>query len=99
MQSQPQRPTTLKTRNGHEKVVYQNYRFIFDKYIADGTQKAWRCEFKTRGCKARIWTDLLDNVLSERVGKEIVHSHPQPLGLCCGQELKQEIAGEEMVRN
>jgi hypothetical protein len=63
----------INTKKGKPKKQHEGFLFIFDKLIAEGEQKAWRCEAKN-GCKARIWTDLQDNVLQPKSGIPI-HSH------------------------
>jgi hypothetical protein len=64
----------INTIKGKSKKQHEGFLFIFDKLIAEGEQKAWRCEAKNKGCRARIWTDLQDNLLQPKTGTP-THTH------------------------
>jgi hypothetical protein len=44
----------INTQRKKQKKPYEGFLFTFDKLIAEGEQKAWRCEAKNNGCKARM---------------------------------------------
>uniref|UniRef100_A0A915N1Y6 FLYWCH-type domain-containing protein n=1 Tax=Meloidogyne javanica TaxID=6303 RepID=A0A915N1Y6_MELJA len=63
----------IQSRKSKNKLIHEGFPFIFDKLIRDDTVKSWRCEAK-KVCKARLWSDLQDNVLLEKTGV-VNHSH------------------------
>lgn len=51
------------------KLLYKVFSFTFHKLIIKGRQqklKYWRCEKRKRSCKARIWTDLKNKVITNK---------------------------------
>lgn len=52
----------IDTKKQKPKITYEGQLYTFDKSIADGTRKFWRCEYKN-SCKGRIWTDLDDQFI------------------------------------
>jgi hypothetical protein len=66
----------INTKKGNSTKNHDGYLFTFDKLIDNDQQKAWRCEKKnTNKCKARIWTDLNNNVLDFEKNRNVIHSH------------------------
>ena len=48
------------------KLLYKGFSFTFDKLVKGRQQKYWRCEKRHLGCKARIWTDFENKVITDR---------------------------------
>lgn len=48
------------------KLLYKGFSFTFHKLVIGRQQKYWRCKKRKQGCKAQIWTDLENEVVSDR---------------------------------
>jgi hypothetical protein len=86
----------IRTKSGNEKLVHQDYVYIFDKYVDKGSQKAWRCQHKSKGCKARIWSDLSGEILQIPKNLIIQHNHEASPTSIIGQQLMAEVRKRAM---
>lgn len=65
----------IKSQRNKTKLEHEGFLFTFDKTILQGEQKAWRCEKKHLGCKARIYTNVRDVVLDLGINHNVYHVH------------------------
>uniref|UniRef100_A0A914HP46 MULE transposase domain-containing protein n=1 Tax=Globodera rostochiensis TaxID=31243 RepID=A0A914HP46_GLORO len=64
----------IQSKRSKKKLLHNETLYVYEKLSKDGERKFWRCEFfgsREIICKARIHTDLNDNVVNDKIG---VHS-------------------------
>ena len=76
------------------KLLYEGFPFTFDKHLEGKQQKYWRCEKRCRGCKARIWTDFDNNVVTNKCENTQHTNHDEP----SKRKLKSEKAQSNLSR-
>ena len=64
---------SLLSVRGKEKFHHGGYMYVFDKYTKDRQKKMWRCEWKNRGCKARLHSNPQT---AEVISIKGAHIHP-----------------------
>ena len=64
---------SLLSVRSNEKFHHGGYMYVFDKYTKDRQKKMWRCEWKNRGCKARLHSY---SETTEVISIKGAHIHP-----------------------